>query len=525
MADKFDTQVKKALMRGKPVKVLVQFSDCQSACAYCESKAGARASKHLTLAAMEITRSDAPSMEQDPRVVSVHLDERVQVQLDSSVPVLGTAAIRQTHGFTGSGVKTAVLDTGTDLMHLDFSGRIAAYANFTDSESVSDLNGHGTHVASIALGSGAASSGLYKGVAPESTLLSAKVLGDDGLGLNSWVISGIDWALDNGAQVINLSLGSDAPSDGKDPLSVACNQAVNLGAVVVLAAGNAGPQTGTIGSPAAARNPITVGNVKDDATLVETSSRGTTADGRQKPEIVAPGHNVIAARASGTNMGTPVDTFYTNATGTSMAAPHISGLCALMLQANPTLTPFEIKQIVINSASRIDASVEAQGFGLVSAEKVFDILGGGMSVRLSSTLRTVITDIASIRSALHLGVIDIYDGPQPLSADMAPTGRHLARITQNGDTFVAGTPNGGLHTQSVSKGVLGRSGLWRLKGISTGTPTWFRWKSNQHDTNATSDQYVRLDGAIGRELILEHESVTPDTEFNINSFSLMLRPQ
>ena len=123
-------------------------------------------------------------------------------------------------GFDGSGAKVAVLDTGYDPTHPDLAGRVSSSSNFTTDPGVVDGNGHGTHVASTIAGSGAASGGFYEGVAPGASLMVGKVLGNDGMGDDSWVLAGMQWAVANGADVVNMSLGGD-PGDGTDPLSQA----------------------------------------------------------------------------------------------------------------------------------------------------------------------------------------------------------------------------------------------------------------------------------------------------------------
>jgi serine protease AprX len=181
------------------------------------------------------------------------------------------------------------------------------------------------------------------------------------------VMDGVEWAVDQGAHIINLSLGEAGSSDGIDPLSDLCEAAVKRGVVVVAAAGNEGPMGYTVGSPAAAPNVITVGAASDLNRIAEFSSRGPTADGRPKPDIVLPGVDIVAARSQGTNMGTPVDAYYTSASGTSMATPHAAGLCALVLQTAPKLTPCEVKRLIVSTAFDLGFGPNTQGAGLADA--------------------------------------------------------------------------------------------------------------------------------------------------------------
>jgi serine protease AprX len=261
------------------------------------------------------------------------------------------------------------VDSGIDAQHPDFEGRLVEYTDFIgNGDAPSDPNGHGTHVAGIAAGSGAASGGRLKGVAPDAGLVVARVLDGSGGGRTSGVMAGIEWAIEQGAQVINLSLGGPPfPSDGTDALSLLCDAAWQQGVVVCVAAGNLGPSRQTIGSPGAARNVITVaatnGRASGDS-VADFSSRGPTGDGRLKPDLCMPGVDVVAPRARGTVLGQPVDEHYTSLRGTSQATPMVSGAAALLLQANPRLKPDDIKQRMVQGAVRL-AGLEAvvQGAG------------------------------------------------------------------------------------------------------------------------------------------------------------------
>ena len=297
----------------------------------------------------------------------IWLDEPVSILLDVSTPLIRAPYVWEHLGYQGEGVTICVIDTGIDADHPDFAGRIRLTADFTNKGSAADGNGHGTHVVSIVAGTGQASAGKYAGVAPAAMIMAAKVLTDKGSGQMSGVMAGLEWAARNGADILNLSLGSEGSSDGSDALCTMCNAIVDLGKVVVVAAGNSGPRRRTIGSPGAAEKVITVGASTDRDRIARFSSRGPTADGRLKPDLVAPGSNIVAARAAATSMGRVVNAMYTSANGTSMAAPHVVGLCALMLQANPQLLPADLKSKLMNTCRDIDQDETVQGGGRVDA--------------------------------------------------------------------------------------------------------------------------------------------------------------
>ncbi|MFK4082976.1 S8 family serine peptidase [Kribbella sp. NPDC020789] len=305
----------------------------------------------------------------------VTLDRRVQVKLDQSVPQIGAPAAWQ-RGLTGKGSKIAILDSGIDPTHPDVAGRIAASQNFSAAEDTVDHKGHGTHVASIAAGNGAASGGKYKGVAPEATLLNGKVLDDSGGGDYSGIIAGMEWAAAQGADVANLSLGSYDPSDGTDDLSLAVNRiSAETGLLFVVAAGNCySSNPATVTSPAAADDAVAVGNLERDGSVNPTSCHGPRAgDGALKPEISAPGTDIVAARAAGTDLGQPVDDHYTTLSGTSMATPHVAGTAALLAQAHPDWTFRQLRERLISTADPQPGSgLDEQGAGRVDADQATD---------------------------------------------------------------------------------------------------------------------------------------------------------
>src|SRR5690606_6577505 len=177
-----------------------------------------------------------------------------------SVPLIGADQAWEA-GLTGEGVTVAVLDTGADLDHPDLVDVVTESTSFVPDEGVEDVNGHGTHVASTIAGSGAASAAedgpVLKGVAPGADLVVGKVLGDDGYGMESWIIDGMEWAAER-ADVVNMSLGNTVPDDGTEPMALALQQlSEETGALFVVASGNLG-RAGGVGSPGSAEAALTV---------------------------------------------------------------------------------------------------------------------------------------------------------------------------------------------------------------------------------------------------------------------------
>jgi subtilisin family serine protease len=313
-------------------------------------------------------------------IAYMSLDTKHYVCLDESVSIIkppGTwhqIEVRHGHEINGSGIKIAILDTGIDKTHLDLDDldddpqtidcKVIAEKCFTDESRTADGYGHGTHCAGIAAGTGQASNYIYVGVAPAAQLLNGKVLTDEGWGYSSWIIGGIEWAVAEGADIISMSFGLCENTDGTDPLSTAANWATDQGSTCVVAAGNEGSNgMFSIGTPGCSSYAITVGATDKADRLASFSSLGYTADFRVKPDILAPGVDIISCRAHGTSMGTIVDANYTRSSGTSMATPHISGLCALVLQIHLDWNPKTVKYSILDGAVDLGYHTYEQGSG------------------------------------------------------------------------------------------------------------------------------------------------------------------
>jgi subtilisin family serine protease len=302
----------------------------------------------------------------------VLLDGKRKPLLDRSVPQIGAPQAWQA-GYTGSGVPVAIVDTGIDATHPDLAGKVAAAANFTGDGKAGDDVGHGTHVASTVAGTGAASAGKYKGVAPDAKLYDAKVCNWTEGCQESWIVAGMQWAVaEQHAKVVNMSLGGEDTPE-VDPLEQAVQTlTAQYGALFVIAAGNSGADE-TIGSPASADDALAVAAVDKSDQLAPFSSRGPRSfDAALKPEITAPGVDIVAARSKDNQISDPTgpDGRYTTLSGTSMATPHVAGAAAILAQQHPDWKPGQLKTALVNSAKpNPDLGVYAQGAGRVDVAR------------------------------------------------------------------------------------------------------------------------------------------------------------
>jgi subtilisin family serine protease len=291
------------------------------------------------------------------------LDGKARITLDQSVPMVGAPAAWQA-GFDGGGVTVAVLDTGYDQAHPELKDVVVAARDFTG-EGIQDDVGHGTHVAATVAGRG----GRYSGVAKGATLAIGRVCGTWGCP-ESAIIAGMEWAArEVRAKVVNLSLGGDQ-SDGSDPLSRAVDRlTAETGTLFVVAAGNDYTYR-KVSAPAAADGALAVANLTKQGQLHESSSRGPRLrDYAVKPDLAAPGTDIVAARAGGTLPDEAVDDLHARLTGTSMAAPHVAGAAAILAQRHPTWTAPQLKAQLMASAKPVADSPDHVGTGLLDVNR------------------------------------------------------------------------------------------------------------------------------------------------------------
>jgi serine protease AprX len=326
--------------------------------------------------AVAIPDNKVSALEASGNVKSVEKSQECKVLLDKAVPLIG-ADKAWALGYTGKGVKVAVIDTGVDATHPDLNGdKVIGWVDYVNGKTTPyDDHGHGTHVSSTIAGTGNASGGKYRGVAPNASLLEAKVLSGSGCGSDANIIKGIDWAVQNGAQVISMSIGSTSHDQAIDD---AVSGAVRKGVTVVVAAGNSGPDARTINSPGDCPAAITVGASDMNDTIASFSSRGPSYDGSIKPDVTDMGVRLTAAKAAGTspNKGTE---YYVAMSGTSMATPMTSGTVALLLQANSSLTPGQVKATLEKTAKPLGGKVpnNVYGYGRVDAKAALDSILAG----------------------------------------------------------------------------------------------------------------------------------------------------
>ena len=366
-------------------------------------------------------------------------------------------------GIDGRGVKVAVIDSGIDKNHPDLVGKVVAEKNFLSDEiTADDLLGHGTMVAGIIAGTGAASGGEYRGIAPGADLISVKVIDGQGDGKVSDIIAGIEWAIYSGADVLSLSLGGINLGETNPPITMAADNAAAAGVVVCVAAGNrnnsdtqgtaakslAGPSSfspssngrddengymeslarklggkgaevedgyssvraqqlagsdqqdvllllvpvvvalppGLIDSPGDGVNVITVGAADSKGRMAGFSGSGPTRDDRIKPDVVAPGVDVISTVPSGLKRPVYVDDYYARESGTSLSTPVAAGLAALLLQAEDNLTSAGVKAAMTRGAEKLENSQgEAyeeyyQGAGMIDALASYELLNSSSQI-------------------------------------------------------------------------------------------------------------------------------------------------
>jgi serine protease AprX len=391
-------KAKQGQNRGQMVKVIVTYNTVPTAAHYATMQGrGGRLQAKLHLikaAAFTIPASALPLLEADPEVATVTIDHPMNVMDDLTDGAIGVSAAWNS-GFNGAGIGVAVIDSGINDNVADLkndagtASRVVYHQDFTGTPNTNifggkyDLYGHGTHVAGIIAGNGALSGGQYAGVAPEANLIDLRALDLNGAGSDSTVIAAIQQAIalknTYNIKVINLSLGRGIWSSyTQDPLCQAVESAWKSGIVVVVAAGNYGRLSlngsngyGTVTAPGNDPYVLTVGATKASGssywsaeTLASYSSKGpTTYDHVVKPDMVAPGNDIVSLAAPGATLealyssdlvqGSDGKNRYFTLSGTSMATPAVAGAAAILLQQHSTMTPDQVKARLMKTANKM----------------------------------------------------------------------------------------------------------------------------------------------------------------------------
>ncbi len=377
----------KSLRETVQTKFIITFSAYEKMSSHEFLKYSPELMSNLPIGIVRTTLESIEDIQAIPGVTGVFLDDHIPFSEDWSLKdsfdgcifptesIIG-ARYLQNMGINGTGIKIAILDTGIDENHPDLDDideidstndpKVVLGASFIDFDDdgendtkAMDDDGHGTHCAGIAAGVG-----NLKGVAPGAMLINGKVLDATIGGRTSWIVKGIDWAVSNGANIISMSLGG-SPGSVSPLLNTAVNAAYDNGTLVVVAAGNSGPNQGTITSPGMASKALTVGasNVYNNVSLF--SSRGPSITGLIDPDIHAPGRGILSTYPHGS---------YEILSGTSMATPAVSGAIALLLSAMPEVDIDTIRSAVLSTATDMGRHVFDQGAGLINVSAALEYI-------------------------------------------------------------------------------------------------------------------------------------------------------
>lgn len=356
---------------------------------------------------MDVSEEEANSLKKFDFVKNIYPNLILKPLLNESVSLIGAGSALEAAGFgnlTGKNVSIAIIDTGVDYTHPDlgncsaesflngFCEKVIGGFDFVNNDSdPMDDNGHGTHIAATAVGNG-----ILKGVAPDAKIYAYKVCDFIGCSTDA-IIAAIERSVDPNqdgnfsehVDVISMSLGG--PGDSSSPTSTAVSNAVDNGITIVIAAGNDGPanvdfscrffdksgNSFSICSPGTSTSAITVGASSKNNSIAEFSSRGPTRDGRIKPDVVASGKNICAAKSRINELEKEgwtdcLDKHHISLDGTSMATPHVSGAAAVLKQAHPEWKPADIKSALMLTATDLGSSVYLQGSGLINVSSALN---------------------------------------------------------------------------------------------------------------------------------------------------------
>lgn len=458
--------------------------------------------RELPMIALTAKRSQIISISHLPAVRSIYGNRTLQPTIDPYLAMTGSERVRRDNDLTkrnvgvpvsGRNVTVAVLDTGLDGTHSDLSGRVVQNVKLLDTQSVSigfsepinveglpntdQAYGHGTFVAGLIAGSGVRSGGKYGGVAPGANLIGLSA-GDLNL---SYVLAGFDYLLSRGAslnaRVLNCSFSANTVFDLNDPVNVATKMLTDKGVNVVFSAGNTGSGQHTLNPYAVAPWVVSVGATNELGQLANFSSRGDMGSTLFRPTIVAPGVNVVSLRSAGASVTgtlgvieadtkrlTPAELpFYTTASGTSFSAPQVAGTIALMLEANPNLTPRQVRDILQRTATTLPAYFQHEvGAGMLNAHAA--VLEAAFPSRR----------MGMYRATLDQGQVSfINEAMQPINGFVSPLGSYSTNVNVPADAVLASVLAswGPLaNTNDLSLYLYNASGVEVGKGITANQP-------------------------------------------------------
>ena len=493
----------------------------------------------LPVIAVTATRRQLVAVSRLPAVRSIYGNRTLQKTSDPYLAPAGVERVARDSELTsfnaglpvtGRGVTVAVIDTGLDGTHGDLAGRVAQNVKLADSQSVSvgfmppvavenvpdtdQIYGHGTFVAGVVAGDGARSGGAYAGVAP-----GAKLVGLSAGDLNLFhVLAGFDYLLTHpelGVRVVNCSFSAEALYDENDPVNVATRVLTERGVNVVFSAGNSGPGLHTLNPYAEAPWVVSVGSTDERGRLASFSARGEFGGAATHPSLVAPGVNVVGLRSSGAGLvaasgvnsprrlSAAESLYYTTGTGTSFSAPQAAGVIALMLEANPSLTPSEVRDILRRTATPLPPYYRHEvGAGMLNAHAA--VLEAAFPERL----------IGVWRATLDRGQVRFVGDPlqqfggtaQPLSGYETslniPEGALLASIQiawgpvySTNDLALAVYDGGGVRRASANE--LNLPGLTgRRESVAVKSPAPGRWRVGVTNTLGLAGTQQQFSGVL-----------------------------
>jgi serine protease AprX len=426
------------------VRVIVQTTDPESIERVVRTLGG-RAGRRLTSVPGVVAEVPVRGLEvlsAHPGVRAVDLDRPIRGTLERTAATIGARWVAENLGVDGTGIGVAIIDSGVTRSHDDLATRVVHFVDFVDFQGQPyDGYGHGTHVAGIIAGSGQHSDGARRGIAPGAHLVVLKTLDRRGDGYISNAIAALDYAIEQRAayniRVINLSVAAGVYESYKtDPLTLAAARAVDAGIVVVTAAGNLGrhsngrTQYGGITAPGNAPWVLTVGASSHNGTIDRSddsvapfSSMGPSAiDLVAKPDLLAPGVGIESTADAGSTLfmsrpdarlwgtGATATEPYLSLSGTSMASPVVAATVALMVQANPTLTPAAVKAILRGSAEPHDAeSTLAQGAGFLNARAAVEVARSFAETPTAAELLDDLVEVFEVEEGLWTAPCDSTD--------------------------------------------------------------------------------------------------------------------